>query len=164
MSGGVRPRCRLIGDSSSVSSLRREMTRHDHNPIRRPVAAIAGLAVSLVLAAPGYAAPQNVPIASDLHASPNRFCVNRSNVCPHPGTTLSFRISTRAKVRLDVRPGRFNVWGYTEFDRWFPKGENSLHFTDARLRPGPWRFRIQGRNSVGSGTVAVTTARVVRQR
>ncbi len=126
------------------------------------IAAISTLAAVLAFAGAGLAATDNVPTVSHLTASPDRFCVKHSRRCRRPGTRLSFRVSTAAKVRGDIRPRNANLAPYPEFDRSFPRGENSVHFNDRRLYRGRWTFRIQGMNRVGSGGIALVDVHVVR--
>jgi hypothetical protein len=128
---------------------------------RRLTALTAAMAL-LAPAGTGLAAEGNVPVISDLHAHPRTFCAKKSDGCPHPGTRISFRMTTAAKVRAVIRP-RFEYQGnLVEFVRRFPKGTNSFRLNDPRLRPGTWRLQLQGTNSVGTGPVAIIHLHVTK--
>lgn len=111
---------------------------------------------------PAAIAADNVPTISNLHAHPKRFCAKSSDTCTHPGTTVSFTVSTAAKVRGVMRP-RFEYTGnLVEFVKRFPAGTNRVRINDTRLRPGTWVLRLQGTNHVGTGGVALIHLHVVK--
>lgn len=123
---------------------------------------VAAVAASLLWSSSGIAA-DNVPIVSNLKAHPKRFCAKRTSSCRHVGTKVTFDITTRAHVRIDVVPRSGPPrWGMLEVNRSFPAGSNMVHIRDSRLTPGPWEIRIQGRNHVGSGPIQTTIVRVVK--
>ena len=119
------------------------------------VIALVGLAVA-------RAADTEVPKVTNLRVVPSRFCVKRSSTCTHPGTVVRFSVSTGARVTGNIWPRTSNIAGYREFRRHFNAGANSISLNDGRLTPGRWTFKIQGANSVGSGTTANTDVRVVK--
>jgi hypothetical protein len=132
--------------------------------VRAPgwIAAAAGVVVvALAFAATGLAA-SNVPTVKDLHANPNHFCAKRSDSCSHPGTTIRFTVDTPAKVRGVIRPKSEPTGNLVEFFKQFPAGTNHVRLNDTRLTPGTWVLRLQGRNSVGSGGVALLHVHVVK--
>jgi hypothetical protein len=99
---------------------------------------------------------------TNLTATPKRFCAKRSDTCARPGTTLRFRLSTPAKVVADIRPRSSNILGYTEFNRRFPAGPNSVRVNDSRLTPGRWTFKLQAINSVGASGPTILDVRVIK--
>jgi hypothetical protein len=123
----------------------------------RPRIALASVAALLaVTAVCAHAAGDNVATLTKLSATPKRFCVGKSDRCPHPGTTIKFTLSTPAKVYGDIRPRRVALSSYTEFARKFPAGRNTVRITDRRLddnkrvSPGRWTLKLQSVNSVGA--------------
>lgn len=129
--------------------------------IRRWTVAPVALVATLAFAATGLAA-DDVPTVSDLHANPRTFCAKKSDGCSNPGTIVRFTVSTAAQVRGVIRPRFENTGNLMEFVKRFPKGTNRVRINDARLRPGTWVLRLQGRNGVGSGGVAVIHLHVVK--
>lgn len=117
---------------------------------------------ALALAPAVAAAPTQVPTITHLTANPARFCAKRSSTCTHPGTTVSFNVSTAAKVRGDIRPRSSYLGSFVEFVKRFPRGHNAVRLNDNRLTPGRWTIRVQATNSVGSGPIAVVDVRVVK--
>ena len=128
---------------------------------RLAVAAAVALLGVLAWAAIVAAAPSNVPTISNLHAHPRTFCAKKSAKCSHPGTTIRFTVSTAARVRGDIRPRFENRGALIEFDKRFPRGTDHVRLNDSRLTKGTWVVRLQGRNSVGSGGVALIHVHVV---
>jgi hypothetical protein len=127
----------------------------------RLAAPAAAIAVAMAWTATALAVT-NVPTVSDLHANPNTFCAKKSDTCSHPGTTISFTVSTAAKVRGVIRP-RFEYNGnLVAFVKHFPQGRNHVRLNDPRLTPGTWVLRLQGTNAMGSGGVAVIHLHVVK--
>jgi hypothetical protein len=107
-------------------------------------------------------AATHVPTVTNLRASPARFCAKRSSTCAQPGTTVKFTISTKARVRVDIRPRFENTSGFVEFVGRRPKGANSVRLNDSRLTKGRWTLRLQGTNDVGSGGITQIDLRVVK--
>lgn len=127
----------------------------------RIAAPVVALAAALASAATGLAA-DNVPTVSDLHANPRTFCARKSDGCARPGTTIRFTVSTAATVRGVIRPKFEPTGNLVEFVKRFPAGTNKVRLNDSRLRPGTWVLRLQGRNEVGSGGVALIHLHVVK--
>lgn len=124
-------------------------------------ATVSSLVIALAAAAIALAA-DNVPTISDLHANPRTFCAKKSAGCAQPGTTIRFTVDSAATVRGVIRP-KFEPQGnLVEFVRKFPKGVDRVRLNDPRLRPGTWVLRLQGRNEVGSGGVALIHLHVVK--
>jgi len=129
----------------------------------RWVAVLAAVVLGvLVWSTAGLAATQ-VPTVTNLTTNPSTFCAKQSSRCRHPGTQVSFKISTNAHVRGDIRP-RFEYDGsFVEFVKDLHAGTNTVRLNDNRLRPGRWTIRVQARNNVGSGAIAVTDVHVVKR-
>jgi hypothetical protein len=121
--------------------------------------AVGLLAVTAVCA---YAAGGNVATLSKLSATPKRFCVKRSDRCPHPGTTIHFTLSTPAKVYGDMHPRSSNIGGYVVLARKFPAGANTARIADRRLTPDRWTLKLQPVNSVGASGPTTLDVRVVK--
>jgi hypothetical protein len=131
--------------------------------LTRPRIAFGGVAALLALTAVGaHAAGQNTATITKLSATPKRFCVKRSDRCPHPGTTIRFTLSTPAKVYGDIRPRKEALASYVEFARKFPAGANSVRITDRRLTPDRWTLKLQPVNSVGASGPTSIDVRVVK--
>lgn len=122
--------------------------------VRRVVVLLAVLVAGLAFAATVLAATE-VPTVTNLRATPARF---RSGA----GTTVRFTVSTKAKVRADIRPRFENTSGFVEFVKKLGKGANSVRLQDSRLTPGRWTIRVQATNNVGTGPIAVTDVHVVK--
>jgi hypothetical protein len=122
---------------------------------------VAVVLLGLVWSSAGLAATE-VPTVTNLNATPSTFCAKKSSGCSHPGTRLTFKISTNATVLCDILPRFKNTYGYFEFEKKFPKGTNSVRLNDSRLKPGGWRIRVQARNNVGAGPIAIKDVRVVK--
>jgi hypothetical protein len=122
---------------------------------------VAVVLFGLVWSSAGLAATE-VPKVTNLNARPSTFCAKRTSSCTHPGTTLTFTISTRATVLCDILPRFKNTYGYFEFEKRFPKGTSSIRLNDSRLTRGGWRIRVQARNNVGAGPIAIKDVRVVK--
>ena len=123
--------------------------------------AVAGIAV-LAAGAQVVVAASEVPKTTNASATPARFCVRPSSTCTSPGTTIRFTISTKAHVRINMWPRFRNEAGYRVFRGQVHAGTNAIPLSDARLYAGRWQIRIQGRNNVGSGTIATTIVRVYK--
>ena len=108
------------------------------------------------------AADTEVPKTTNLRTQPSRFCARRSSTCSHPGTVVRFTVSTGARVTGNIWPRSSNIAGYVEFRRHFDAGANSIRLNDTRLTHGRWTLKLQGANSVGSGTTANTDVHVVK--
>jgi len=117
------------------------------------------LAVTAVCA---HAAGENTATLTKLSATPKRFCVKKSDRCPHPGTTIRFRLSTPAKVYADMHPRSSNIGGYVVFARKFPAGANTARIADRRLTPDRWTLKLQSVNSVGASGPTTIDVRVVK--
>jgi hypothetical protein len=124
--------------------------------------AAAALLFVVVLVGGAGGADTEVPKVTNLRAEPGRFCAVRSSTCTNPGTRIRFNVSTGATVTGNIWPRRENLKGYVEFRRHFNAGPNSIRMNDRRLTPGRWTFKVQGLNSVGSGTTAIVDVRVVK--
>ena len=122
--------------------------------------ATAVFAAVLALAVPAVAAGGGVPKITHLKASPKKFCVKSTSRCHHPGTHLSFQLSSDARVRGDIRPRNFLVGPTMEFDKKFSAGSHRIYFNDKSLHGGAWVIRLQGMNKVGSGGVATVTVHI----
>jgi hypothetical protein len=120
---------------------------------------VAALALTAVAA---QAAGDQVPALTKLTASPNHFCAKRSDTCSHPGTTIRFNLSTPARVIGDIRPRKRNVQGYTDINRKFPAGANSVRLNDSRLTPGRWTLKMQPINSVGANGPTTLDVHVIK--
>jgi hypothetical protein len=118
--------------------------------------------VALAGSSVGLAAPTHVPEVTNLKATPSSFCAKKSSTCSHPGTTVTFNVSTAATVRADIRPRFENTSGFVEFVKKFPKGANSIRLNDGRLKRGRWTLRVQATNNVGTGPIAVVDVHVVK--
>jgi hypothetical protein len=119
------------------------------------VTAASALVLFVALASgTGQAAPTEVPKVTNLRTTPSTFCGKRTSKCTNPGTTVRFTVSTGAIVTGDVWPRFQNLKGYKEFRRHFNAGANSIRLNDSRLTKGRWTLKLQGMNSVGSGTTA----------
>jgi hypothetical protein len=123
---------------------------------------VAAVVATALLGAGVALAATHVPTVSNLRASPARFCAKPSSTCAHPGTTVKFTISTKARVRVDIRPRSENTSGFVEFVGRRPKGANSIRLNDSRLTKGRWTIRVQATNNVGSGPIALTDVRVTK--
>ena len=122
--------------------------------VRRVVVLLAVLVAGLAFAATVLAATA-VPTVTNLRATPARFRAGA-------GTTVRFTVSTKAKVRGDIRPRFENTSGFVEFVKQLHKGANSVRLQDSRLTPGRWTIRVQATNNVGTGPIAVTDVHVVK--
>ena len=122
--------------------------------------AIAGvlLAVTAVVAH----AATNVISPTNLSASPARFCAKAADSCAGSGTTISFTISTPAKVMGHIRPRKNLKAGYIVVKRRFPAGRNSFRITETRLTAGRWTVNLQAVNSVGAGPPATIDVHVIK--
>jgi hypothetical protein len=122
----------------------------------------AALLSVVVLAAVAGGADTEVPKVTNLRAEPGRFCTAKSSACSNPGTRIRFNVSTGATVTGNIWPRDENLKGYVVFRRHFNAGPNSIRMSGSRLTPGRWTLKLQGLNSVGSGTTAVVDVRVVK--
>jgi hypothetical protein len=128
----------------------------------RWIAILAAAVLAALMWTGAVRAATEVPKITNLRATPSRFCAKRSSTCAHPGTTVKFTISSRARVRCDIRPRFENVPGYVEFVKRLPRGANAVRINDSRLTKGRWTIRVQGTNNVGSGGIAVTDVHVTK--
>ena len=129
----------------------------------RPRVVIGSVAAALALTAvAAQAAGDQVPRLTKLTASPNHFCAKRSKTCSHPGTTIRFNLSTPATVVGDIRPRDRNIQGYTDINRKFAAGPNSVRLNDSRLTPGRWTLKMQPVNSVGANGPTLLDVRVIK--
>jgi hypothetical protein len=110
----------------------------------------------------GTAADTAPPMITKLKASPAKFCARKSRKCAHPGTTVSFTLSTAATVRSNMWQRDRNVGGYAEFSGKFKAGANSARINDSRLTPGRWTIKLWGVNSVAAGNTAIIDVHVVK--
>jgi hypothetical protein len=135
----------------------RRSSRH----IRR-IACAAVVATAALVPALNAPAQTTVPELEILSASPSRFCVKQSSTCGQTGTTVRFKLSRAAFVRGNVWPRFRNAAGYRVLRRQFNAGTNTFRLSDARMTPGRWTLKLQGRNNVGSGTTDNIDVRVVK--
>jgi hypothetical protein len=117
----------------------------------------------LVWAGAGLAADQPVPSITNLKATPSKFCAKPTAGCRHPGTEISFTVSSAARVRGDIRPRSVYRAPFVEFVKNFKKGANSIYMKDTRLTPDRWTLRLQGTNTTGSGNITLLDVRVVKR-
>jgi hypothetical protein len=120
------------------------------------------VAVVGVAALEAGAAPTEVPKITNLKTVPATFCSKQSSTCSNPGTSIRFTVSTGARVTANVWPRFENIGGFPVFHRHFDAGARRFRFNDSRLKPGRWQLKLQGVNSVGAGTTAAITFRVVK--
>jgi hypothetical protein len=132
--------------------------------MRRTAAIFVATAAAASLMGGAFAsAAGTVPTVSNPSFSPKKFCAKRSKHCHHPGTELSFTLSSPATVRGDIRPRYYYAGSFVEFVKRFPAGRNEIYIRDSRLKPGTWTMRIQPTNDVGSGGIAVADVKVVKR-
>lgn len=128
----------------------------------RPRITLAVVAAALTATAVAAYAADDVPMLTNLTATPKRFCAKTSDTCRNPGTTIRFKLSRPAKVLGDIRPRSQNIGGYPEIKRKFPAGANSVRINDSRLTPGRWTLKMQPISSVGANGPTLLTVRVIK--